>query len=68
VDIEALLKKGRNNNISRAKDMFCYYSYNDLGVKCKEISDYLKISQPAVTKSISRGEEYIKENGIKLLN
>ena len=68
IERESLFKKGRNNNISRAKGMFCYYGYNDLGVKCKELSDYLKISQPAVTKSIARGEEYIKRNNIKLLN
>ena len=63
-----LWKKGRNNNLSHAKGLICYFGCRRLGLTGKELAGYFNISQPSVSQAIQRGERYAKENKIKLLN
>ncbi len=45
-----LLKKGRNNILSEAKEAICYITNKELGISATEIGFSLGISQPTVSK------------------
>ena len=47
---EQLLHKARNNKLSKAKALLCYWGTNDLGLSTVEISQRLTLSQQAVSK------------------
>lgn len=68
VEPEEIVKKGRDNKLSRAKGLITYWGKTELGISGGKLSLALKISQPAVCKLFKRGEEYAKETGIKLLS
>jgi len=60
-----IMKKGRQNNISNAKNLICYWGTQVLGLASSELTDYLKISQPSISKARKRGEDYCRQFGIK---
>jgi len=62
-----LTKKGRENNISTAKGLICYWGHNDLGISGAELARSLRISRPAVSKNIGVGEKVIKNKKLKLI-
>jgi putative transposase len=68
VDPDYLHKKGRANDLSSAKALICYLGYYQLGINGKELARYFGISRPSVSQAIKRGEKFVKENDIKLLN
>lgn len=57
-----LLARSRNGSVSEAKAIICYLGVEKLGLKSRELADRLRISQPAVSKWISKGRESDKEN------
>ena len=62
-----LLKKGRNNARSEARAAFCYLGYHHLCSSGRDIAEFLGISQPAVSKAVSRGGD-MAEDVVKLLS
>ena len=68
VDPDDIWKKGRNNNLSHARGLICYFGCRRLGLTGKELAGYFNISRPSVSQAIQRGERYAKENKVKLLN
>ena len=58
----------RDNTLSTAKGLICYWGYHDLGIPGKELVKFFGISRPAVTMAIQRGERIAKEQKFKLLN
>lgn len=65
---EELRKKGRNNNLSYAKGLICYLGHSCLGITGKDLAMYFVISRASVSQSVQRGEQYAKENKVKLLS
>ncbi len=65
---EDIKKKGRENAVSQAKGLIAYWGYHELGLKGKELAETLKISRPALSQAMRRGEEYAKSKDVKLLN
>ncbi|MCQ9206133.1 MAG: transposase [Omnitrophica bacterium] len=63
-----LNKKGRDNIISKAKGLICYFGNKELGVSGKEIGSFLGISQPAISKLINKGAGIVQKERFKLLN
>lgn len=53
---------GKEREKVRARSLLCYWAVRELGVAVAELSRGLKISLPAVSKSVSRGEK-IAVNG-----
>ena len=47
--------------------MFCYWAVRELGESATRLAKVLRISQPAVSMSVRRGEEIVKEMGFQLL-
>jgi hypothetical protein len=50
-----ILKKSRAQPVSRAKALICFLSTDKLGISSRELSNRLLISQPAVSKWVSKG-------------
>ena len=59
-----LKNKGRNNTLSDAKNLICYWGINELEISSTEIAIYLGISQPAVSKAKKRGAIYSQKHEI----
>jgi len=59
VNLKDLRKKGRNNNLSRAKSEIAYLARVELGLSRSELSDFFKISSAAITYLINVGEELL---------
>lgn len=53
----SLLKRSREDSVSKAKALICYLGTEKLGIKSSEIANYLNISRPAVSKWISKGRQ-----------
>ncbi len=66
-DIEPtqLPMKGRNNSISHANALICYWGNIRLGISSTELGARLHISQSSVSRAVKRGEEYSKNNSIE---
>ena len=60
-----LKQKGRQNKISIAKGLICYWGTQYLGLSSTEVLAYLGISQPAVSMANKRGAEYCQQQGIE---
>lgn len=55
---ERLSQKGRNNSVSFAKNLICYWGTQELGLSSSIIASYLNVSQPAISKAAKRGADY----------
>jgi len=55
IDRNELLHKGRANSIGKAKSVVCCYCYDSLNYNGREISDFLIISESAVSKLSKKG-------------
>jgi chromosomal replication initiation ATPase DnaA len=50
----------------RARSVFCYWAVRELGWSATEIARRLRITQPAVSISVKRGEQIAKEMELKM--
>jgi len=62
-----ILSSGRQPRRVQARSLVCFWASRELGISMVEISKRLKISQPTVSQSASRGEKIVKENNLNLL-
>lgn len=53
--------------VVRARSLFSYWAVRELGVSATALARRLKISQPAVSISVRRGEKLAIEKGFQLL-
>ena len=53
--------------VVRARSLFCFWAVRELGVSATALARTLKISQPAVSISVRRGEKLAIEKGFQLL-
>lgn len=56
VDVADLSGKARNNRLSDAKAMICYLAKEALGLSLTAIAVFLSVTQPAVSKWVSKGK------------
>ncbi len=59
-----IIKKGRQNDISDAKSLICYWGTQVLGLSSTAIAIGLSIGQPSISKASKRGEIYCQQYGI----
>ena len=64
IDQSDLALKGRQNAISTAKSLICYWGTQVLGISSTDISTFLCVSQPAVSKASKQGAKYCQQQGI----
>ena len=67
IDPETVCSAGRYQERVKARSVFCYWAVRELGESATSLANKLKISQPAVSMSVRRGEEIVKDMGIELL-
>ena len=60
--------KGKYPQVVQARSLLCYWAVRELGMRMSELSHKLKLSQPAVSLSVKRGEKIAKENQYSLLD
>jgi len=60
-----LMQRGRQNSLSDAKSVICYWATHELGLSSTKLTQYLKISQPAISKAAKRGAVYCQEYDIE---
>ncbi len=60
-----LLQKGRQNAVSTAKSLICFWAMNELGLSSTELVAYLGVSQPAISKATKRGADYSQCNALE---
>jgi len=65
---EDIRQKGRGNARSHARGLIAYWGYHELGMAGPEISQFLGISRPALSKAIQRGEGHARGTGVKLIS
>jgi plasmid maintenance system antidote protein VapI len=51
----------------KARSVFCYRPVRELGESAASLANKLRISRPAVSMLVGRGEEIVKDMGIELL-
>ncbi len=66
IEKDDLNKKARNNALSTAKALICYWGVNKLGFTAREIASELNITQPAVSYWTVKGKRYCDIERIKI--
>jgi REP element-mobilizing transposase RayT len=59
--------RGRENQLSIARGLICYFGMHHLGLSTTAIAGRLNKSQPAASKAFKRGLAYCRENQIKFI-
>jgi len=68
VPAEDLWKPGKYAKSVPARSLFCYWAVREIGVSATEIAKRLKMTQPAVSISVRRGERVAKEKRLAILD
>ena len=68
IEPKELWKKGKYPQVVQARSLLCYWAVRKLGLRVSELSLKLKLSQPAVSLSVKRGEKIAKEKQYSLLD
>ena len=58
--------RGRENQLSIARTLICYWGSEYLGLPGTRIAVRLKMSQQAASKALLRGKAYCLENDLEL--
>ena len=66
IEEQNLLRKARDNKLSLAKSLICYWGTNKLGLTAGEIARKLRITQPAVLYLTKKGFNYCHSNNVEL--
>ena len=62
-----VLASGKHPATVKARSLLCYWATRELGITTIELSQKLRLSQPAISVSAKRGEKIAAENEFKLL-
>lgn len=65
IESEKIYAAGKYKKIVDARSLFCYWAVRELDLSTTELAKRLRISQPAVSISVKRGEKLARERGIK---
>jgi len=63
-----VMAKGKYPRLVQARSLLCYWAVRELGMRMSELSRKLKLSQPAVSLSVKRGEKIAKEHQYSLID
>jgi hypothetical protein len=65
IEPEKVLAPGKYKNVVDARSVLCYWAVRELEISATDIAKKIKISQPAVSISVKRGEKLVREKGLK---
>ena len=66
IEAEEISGRGKYARMVPARSVFCYWAVRDLGVRETEVARRLKLTQPAVSISVRRGDHISKEKGLEI--
>jgi len=66
VCVDDILRPGKSPLRSKARSLFCYWAVRELDHTTSSIALYLGLTQPAISKAVSRGEQIAREFGLQL--
>ncbi len=66
IAVEDVWAIGKQRHIVNARSLLCYWAVRELGVSMSSLSRRLRISLPAISKSVVRGKQIAEDNAFKL--
>jgi putative transposase len=66
VDVERVWQPGKNRSVARARSLLCYWATQGLGISETVLAKKLSLTQSAVSKAATRGEQVAKATGIDI--
>ncbi len=66
VEPAEMLRPGKYPDIVQARSVFCYWAVRRLGCTATGLANRLRMTQPAVSISVRRGEKIAQEMGLKV--
>ena len=67
IAVEDVWAIGKQQHIVNARSLLCYWAVRELGVSMSSLSRRLRISLPAISKSVVRGKQIAEDNAFKLV-
>jgi len=67
INPEQVWASGKHPLTVKARSLLCYWAVRELGFTATEVSKQLRVSQPAVSISVKRGEKIIMSEKLKLI-
>ena len=64
---EEVWSVGKRGRTVRARSLLCYWAVRELGMSATSLAHRLRLTQPAVSISVRRGETIAKERGLEAL-
>ncbi|MFH1504063.1 MAG: transposase [Candidatus Omnitrophota bacterium] len=68
LELTSIKRRGKNNLISEARALISYWACRELGISGKDAAEFLGVSNPAVSKNITKGEKIAEEKDYKLIS
>jgi len=68
IPAELVWEKSRRPQVVEARDLLCFWATTELAMNMTDLSKRLKLSQPAVSVAVRRGEKIAKQNQYKLVD
>lgn len=67
IETADILSGGKYRQPVKARSVYCYWAVRELGESATAVAKKLRVSQPAVSMSVKRGEGIVAEKNLKLL-
>jgi chromosomal replication initiation ATPase DnaA len=64
IEPDKILSPGKYKQIVDARSILCYWAVRELDISATELAKKLRLTQPAVSISVKRGETLVKEKGL----
>jgi len=65
---EEIVDYGKDRKRAQARGILCCWATDRLGISQTQLSQILKLSQPAISQTVNRGKEMVKSQLYSLLN
>jgi len=66
IELEKVWQTGKNRAVVQARTLLCYWATKEGGITETDLAKKLRLTQSAVSKAASRGEELVKARGFSL--
>ena len=67
VEVESLFAPSKRSPQAGARSVFCYWAVRELGMSASAVARQLKLTQPAVSIAVRRGEAIARMRGFQLV-
>jgi REP element-mobilizing transposase RayT len=68
INPEELVGTSKVRNVTKGRALFCYLAAAELGVSMTAIAKYLKIAVSTVSMAFHKGDQVVREEGLKIEN